>query len=124
MLYMTFNSPTSFCMSFVHNLKVEIFEYFPRFKNSIFFSDTPRSKSYQINRRANQTSHSRATSSHVTIEHDSLHDFLSQHIDQAFGKGFDDNVGRNPVPSVFHVSVAPAELTSIPYMYISPSKRL
>ena len=33
-----------------------------------------------------------------------VRDFLSQHIELAHSKGFDDNVGRNPPLAVFEVS--------------------
>jgi hypothetical protein len=34
----------------------------------------------------------------------SFKEFLSQHIELALSKGFDDNMGRNPVPPVFEAS--------------------
>jgi hypothetical protein len=38
----------------------------------------------------------------LSVEH-SLKDFMWQHIDLAMTKGFDDNVGRNPVSALFEV---------------------
>jgi len=41
----------------------------------------------------------------VTSSNSSFQEFLWQHIELAQTKGFDDNLGRNPVPSLFEVSI-------------------
>lgn len=69
-------------------------------------SDSPRSRSYQTNRRTNvgvgSSEGQRSLSSTTrSIGENSFKEFLWQHIDIALGRGFDDNVGRNPVPAIF-----------------------
>ncbi|CAH1774996.1 unnamed protein product [Owenia fusiformis] len=68
-------------------------------------SDNPqRSHGYQMNRHGNQK-----VSGLVTLptemstlpKGNDFSSFLKQHVDLALGKGFDDNVGRNPVPALF-----------------------
>lgn len=70
-------------------------------------SDSPRSRSYQSNRKVNQgngPSESRSSSTTARSKGgNSFKEFLWQHIEMALGRGFDDNVGRNPVPSLFEV---------------------
>ena len=69
-------------------------------------SDLPRTKSYQTSRRA-QTGHSEKSRSPVSSKSGgefSFKEFLWEHIDTAFTKGFDDNVGRHPVAATFEVS--------------------
>ncbi|XP_046362085.2 nonsense-mediated mRNA decay factor SMG8-like isoform X1 [Haliotis rufescens] len=69
-------------------------------------SESPRSRSYATNRRTNQASGDtlRTTVTMFSRPENSFKEFLWQHIDQAFTKGFDDNVGRNPVPAVFEMA--------------------
>ncbi|XP_052717339.1 nonsense-mediated mRNA decay factor SMG8-like isoform X1 [Crassostrea angulata] len=68
-------------------------------------TDSPRSRSYQSNRKVNQgngPSESRSSSTTARSKGgNSFKEFLWQHIEMALGRGFDDNVGRNPVPSLF-----------------------
>lgn len=70
-------------------------------------SDSPRSRSYQSNRKVNQGNgppESRSSSTTARSKGgNSFKEFLWQHIEMALGRGFDDNVGRNPVPSLFEV---------------------
>ncbi|KAI0238335.1 Protein SMG8 [Lamellibrachia satsuma] len=79
-------------------------------------ADQPRSRSYQVNRRANQmytggnsepltSSASQLNSISVATPtcNSSFQEFLWQHIELAQTKGFDDNLGRNPVPSLFEL---------------------
>lgn len=70
-------------------------------------SDSPRSRGYQSNRKVNQgngPSESRSSSTTARSKGgNSFKEFLWQHIEMALGRGFDDNVGRNPVPSLFEV---------------------
>ncbi|KAJ8320405.1 hypothetical protein KUTeg_001992 [Tegillarca granosa] len=68
--------------------------------------DSPRSRSYQTNRRTNvgvgSSEGQRSLSSTTRSSgENSFKEFLWQHIDIALGRGFDDNVGRNPVPAIF-----------------------
>ena len=90
-------------------------------KNCFSFpADGPRSRSYQSNRRANQQtagSHgsngsgdakttatsTASSSSSSSTDQNNFRDFLWQHVELAQLKGFDDNVGRNPVPAIFVV---------------------
>lgn len=71
------------------------------------YSDSPRSRSYQSNRKVNQGNGLSESRSSSTTAHskggNSFKEFLWQHIEMALGRGFDDNVGRNPVPSLFEV---------------------
>ena len=70
-----------------------------------FHSDSARSRSYQTNRRSSQTgleSRSSSVSSGPT-GCSNFKEFLFQHIELALGRGFDDNVGRNPVTPIFEV---------------------
>ncbi|XP_021346373.1 protein smg8-like [Mizuhopecten yessoensis] len=69
-------------------------------------SDSPRSQSYQANRRSAQSGFLDTRSPSRTQRSGSssnFKEFLSQHIETALGRGFDDNVGRNPVPPIFEV---------------------
>ncbi|KAK2184845.1 hypothetical protein NP493_250g01048 [Ridgeia piscesae] len=78
-------------------------------------TDQPRSRSYQVNRRTNQMYSSSKNepsldpstlplnSDPVTSSNSSFQEFLWQHIELAQTKGFDDNLGRNPVPSLFEL---------------------
>ncbi|XP_062606772.1 nonsense-mediated mRNA decay factor SMG8-like isoform X1 [Saccostrea cucullata] len=81
-------------------------------KDSVFLreTDSPRSRSYQSNRKVNQGNGSSGSRSSSTTAHskggNSFKEFLWQHIDMALGRGFDDNVGRNPVPSLFETVTA------------------
>ena len=94
------------------------YEYYPQnitTKYAVFeflyrtdFSDVPRSRSYQTNRRTNQSGPSSEpsrplTSMVKTTNENSFKEFLWQHVDLALTKGFDDNVGKNPVPAIFEV---------------------
>ena len=71
--------------------------------------ESPRSKSYQTSRRGNNSVNSSSSSESIrsplmmTRQEDSFKEFLGQHVDVAFNKGFDDNVGRNPVAARFEV---------------------
>ena len=48
---------------------------------------------------------SQSSTHNTTMDQEhSLRNFLQRHIDLALGKGFDDNVGRNPVLAVFEVN--------------------
>ena len=40
-----------------------------------------------------------------TTNENSFKEFLWQHVDLALTKGFDDNVGKNPVPAIFEVMI-------------------
>nr|XP_022343746.1 protein smg8-like isoform X2 [Crassostrea virginica] len=68
-------------------------------------SDSPRSRSYQSNRKVSQVSGISESRSSSSTAHskggNSFKEFLWQHIEMALGRGFDDNVGRNPVTSLF-----------------------
>lgn len=86
-------------------------------------SAASRSKSYQLSRKQTRTDSddnperiasavrdtdtpgfkSSVLSSRVAAEDDEFNIFLNQHINLALTKGFDDNVGRNPVQAVFEV---------------------
>ncbi|XP_069113163.1 nonsense-mediated mRNA decay factor SMG8-like [Argopecten irradians] len=73
--------------------------------NSTLNKDSDSPRSYQANRRSAQSgpqepmrSRTQRSSSYSTFK-----EFLSQHIEMALGRGFDDNVGRNPVPPIFDV---------------------
>ncbi|XP_041359908.1 protein smg8-like isoform X2 [Gigantopelta aegis] len=69
-------------------------------------SESPKSRSYLTNRRFNHGVGSgdgpRSPISSRSSEQ-SFKEFLLQHIELAFVKGFDDNVGRNPLRSVFEM---------------------
>lgn len=82
-------------------------------------SDSPRSRSYQSNRKVNQgNGPSESRSSSTTAKGgNSFKEFLWQHIEMALGRGFDDNVGRNPVPSLFEV--CPWSKKDLEYKYPS-----
>lgn len=89
-----------------------------------WFAVSSRSKSYQLNRKtrtessddrekvssASRDVECRSPSSEsssfgsVSSDDEGFSGFLSQHINLALTKGFDDNVGRNPVQAVFEVS--------------------
>jgi len=43
----------------------------------------------------------------ISTDHN-FRSFLQQHIDQAFTKGFDDNVGRHIAPGYFEVTLLSA----------------
>lgn len=93
----------------------------PPFFWCFIFKDNPKSHSYQGNRRANQLNSQTGTSGKTSSQaaaasapttataeqpQHSLKHFLQPHIDLALTKGFDDNVGRNPVMAVFEVHLA------------------
>ena len=71
------------------------------------FTDSPRSRSYQTNRRTNSSHASVVPAESMSApsggKSNSFREFLWQHIELALTKGFDDNVGRNPLPAVFEV---------------------
>ncbi|XP_060084858.1 nonsense-mediated mRNA decay factor SMG8-like [Ylistrum balloti] len=75
--------------------------------NSTLNKDSDSPRSYQANRRSAQSGlHDMTRSSSRTQRSGSssnFKEFLSQHIETALGRGFDDNVGRNPVPPIFDV---------------------
>ncbi|XP_050413442.1 nonsense-mediated mRNA decay factor SMG8, partial [Patella vulgata] len=66
--------------------------------------ESPKSRSYLTNRRAGQGP---ITSSSFTgrVRESNFREFLWQHIELAFSKGFNDNVGRNPVSPIFELPV-------------------
>ncbi|KAK7494187.1 hypothetical protein BaRGS_00014660 [Batillaria attramentaria] len=66
--------------------------------------DSPR-KSYQTTRRGNSSNSSDSPRSPLmpVRQENSFKEFLWQHIEMAFTKGFDDNVGRNPVAARFEL---------------------
>ncbi|XP_013398523.1 protein SMG8 [Lingula anatina] len=76
-------------------------------------SESPRTRSYQMLRRCNMNNNSSAannSSSTSAVSHrssssgsHSFKEFLTQHIELALTKGFNDNVGRNPVPALFEL---------------------
>ncbi|KAK3104605.1 hypothetical protein FSP39_006005, partial [Pinctada imbricata] len=64
--------------------------------------DSTRSREFQADSLAGrERSRSSELISRPPIS--SFKDFLWQHIELALGRGFDDNVGRNPVPPIFEV---------------------
>ncbi|XP_048764668.2 nonsense-mediated mRNA decay factor SMG8-like isoform X2 [Ostrea edulis] len=97
---------------FIHSEKSEVIDpvgyYLEQLRlNSTIVkdSDSPRSRSYQSSRKISQGNGSSGSRSSSTATHfkggNSFKEFLWQHIEMALGRGFDDNVGRNPVPSLF-----------------------
>ena len=77
--------------------------------------DSPRSRSYQSNRKVSQVSGISESRSSSSTAHskggNSFKEFLWQHIEMALGRGFDDNVGRNPVTSLFEVCIVIGRVT-------------
>ena len=69
--------------------------------------DSPRTKSYQSSRRGNNANSSSSESLRSPLmpmrQENSFKEFIWQHVEMAFNKGFDDNVGRNPVAARFEV---------------------
>ncbi|KAL5015428.1 hypothetical protein ScPMuIL_009698 [Solemya velum] len=101
---------------YVHGVKTEITDpvtfYLQQLRNNSSFtrdSETSRSRSYQTNRRTFQSGSGSPLSqsrSSLSISprlgpENSFKQFLWQHIDSAFSKGFNDNVGRHSVPALF-----------------------
>lgn len=60
----------------------------------------PKAKTYQLSRRS--PSQSGRVNSTTRDEH-SFHSFVWQHIELAHTRGFDDNVGRHPIPAYFEL---------------------
>ena len=83
--------------------------------------DSPRSRSYQSNRKVSQVSGISESRSSSSTAHskggNSFKEFLWQHIEMALGRGFDDNVGRNPVSSLFEVCIV-IERLHVPYFQL------
>lgn len=52
----------------------------------------------------------------VFTETRSFRSFLQQHINLAFARGFDDNVGRHSVPAYFEVSPKKTKTTIISHL--------
>ncbi|KAK7094164.1 nonsense-mediated mRNA decay factor SMG8-like [Littorina saxatilis] len=80
-------------------------------KNHYTGHDSPRTKSYQSSRRGNNTNSSSSSDSLRSPlmpmrQENSFKEFLWQHVEMAFNKGFDDNVGRNPVAARFELPTA------------------
>ncbi|XP_033764309.1 protein smg8-like [Pecten maximus] len=75
--------------------------------NSTLNKDSDSPRSYQANRRSAQSGPQDATRSSSRTQRSgscsNFKEFLSHHIETALGRGFDDNVGRNPVPPIFDV---------------------
>ncbi|XP_071144802.1 nonsense-mediated mRNA decay factor SMG8-like [Mytilus edulis] len=74
-----------------------------RMNNSV---ESPRSRGYQSNRHSSQSGSETRSSSLPTSPvpgNSTFKEFLFQHVELALGRGFDDNVGRNPVTPVFEV---------------------
>jgi len=86
-----------------------VFIFHKDFEVNYCFLDSPRSRSYQTNRRTSQTGSSEGSrSSSCTPRSGSVNsfkEFLWQHVDLVLGRGFDDNVGRNPVQAIFEVII-------------------
>ncbi|XP_029644947.1 protein SMG8 [Octopus sinensis] len=83
-----------------------------------------KGKSYQTSRRTNQGSPGRTDNlSHTTSlnkcssSDNSFHDFLWPHIELAFNKGFDDNVGKRQVPALFEMATASTWFTLASKLY-------
>ncbi|PVD35298.1 hypothetical protein C0Q70_02258 [Pomacea canaliculata] len=68
--------------------------------------ELPRSKSYLITRPGNSSSDRLRSPLQTSRQENSFKEFLWQHIEMAFTKGFDDNVGRNPVAARFELAQA------------------
>ncbi|XP_025084396.1 protein smg8-like isoform X2 [Pomacea canaliculata] len=68
--------------------------------------ELPRSKSYLITRPGNSSSDRLRSPLQTSRQENSFKEFLWQHIEMAFTKGFDDNVGRNPVAARFELPSA------------------
>ena len=81
------------------------------------FSDTGRSHSYKAHRRGNREGSpvtpkasffkkftERSSKPVANSDRGSFHTFLWQHVQLALTKGFDDNMGRNPLPAYFEVN--------------------
>ncbi|ESO91360.1 hypothetical protein LOTGIDRAFT_228810 [Lottia gigantea] len=66
--------------------------------------DSPKSRSYLTNRRGGQGPLA-SSSFNNRIRECNFKEFIWQHIELAFSKGFNDNVGRNPLPSTFELPV-------------------
>ncbi|XP_064642230.1 nonsense-mediated mRNA decay factor SMG8-like isoform X2 [Lineus longissimus] len=102
---------------YIHSSKPEIDDHVNFYLNhlrnmcqSSKETEGPRIHSYQTTRRSLQGSLSidsnRSTSSMKPSAEHGLKDFLWHHIDLAMTKGFDDNVGRNPVSALFELPTA------------------
>ncbi|XP_076452120.1 LOW QUALITY PROTEIN: nonsense-mediated mRNA decay factor SMG8-like [Babylonia areolata] len=81
-------------------------------KNHFLGHDSPRSKSHHQGPRRGTAANSSSSSESVRSplmsvrQENSFKEFLWQHVEIAFHKGFDDNVGRNPVPARFELPTA------------------
>lgn len=106
---------------YIHNRKADINDpvlyFLLQLRNSHTVNKdgepTKGGKSYQTNRRTNQGSPGRndgtmrstlANKSLSTSSDNSFHDFLWPHIQLAFTKGFDDNVGKRQIPALFEMT--------------------
>ena len=85
------------------------------------FSDAPKPKPPSTVRKWNNSGFTSSidgvkSPSSGRQEQNSFKEFLWQHIDVAFTKGFDDNVGRNAMPARFEVksSLSPLFLSVTP----------
>jgi len=81
-----------------------------------------KGKGYQANRRGTESrprAQSSSSQAKVNVNHEpgSLQAFLWQHIELAHSKGFDDNVGRNPLPAHFELPKASTWLEVCQRMY-------
>ncbi|KAL3861502.1 hypothetical protein ACJMK2_007534 [Sinanodonta woodiana] len=85
-------------------------------------SDSLKSRSYQTNRRSflsgsGLTEGLRLSSSPRNGGENSFKEFLCQHVELALTKGFDDNVGRHPVPAIFEITTCETWFTIATKLY-------
>lgn len=58
-----------------------------------------------VNETLNYNKNIKVTLSYAFTETRSFRSFLQQHINLAFARGFDDNVGRHSTPAYFEVKI-------------------
>ncbi|XP_064611274.1 nonsense-mediated mRNA decay factor SMG8-like isoform X2 [Liolophura sinensis] len=84
-------------------------------------TESPRSRGYQMNRHGNQKVGMGDNSAVTTMQNGHgerrFKEFLEQHIVQALTKGFDDNVGRHPIPALFELCTCEVWFTMATCLY-------